>query len=188
MKLCSKDIKVSVIVPVYNSANYITETLDSLVRQTLQEIEVVCVDDCSQDNSVKIIEDYIEKDNRIKLIKNPENKKQGYSRNIGLDIAKGEYVAFLDSDDFIDVDFYEVLYNMCKKDSSEIAYACIKKFQNNKVKVSFTHKNKLAKTIEEKYSSLVNGSACDKLFKKSFLDKYKLKFPEGIFLKIMCLL
>ncbi len=179
--MAKQDIKVSVIIPVYNAEKYIAEALNSALSQTLKEIEIICIDDYSKDDSVQIIEDCIKKDNRIKLIKNSENKKLGYSRNKGLEIAKGEYVSFLDSDDFIDKDFLEVLYNLCIKNGSEIAYACMKSFKNNISKEKFNHSVKITKTTEEAIKNLVNGSSCDKLFKKSFLDKHGIKFPESVF-------
>ena len=91
--------KVSVIIPVYNSANYLSQCLDSILNQTLKEIEIICVDDGSTDDSLSILNKYSKLDNRIKILKQ-NNKGGGIARNYGMSIAKGEYLIFLDSDDF----------------------------------------------------------------------------------------
>ena len=91
--------KVSVIIPVYNVEEYLRECLDSIVKQTLREIEIICVDDGSTDNSLEILKEYAKKDNRITVI-TQKNLHAGVARNAGLAVAKGEYLSFLDSDDF----------------------------------------------------------------------------------------
>ena len=92
--------KVSVIIPVYNTEKYLKECLDSVVNQSLKEIEIICIDDNSSDNSLQILKEYAQKDNRIKIIENKSNLGAGPSRNKGIKLAKGEYIGFLDSDDF----------------------------------------------------------------------------------------
>jgi len=101
-----KEIKVSIIIPVYNAEKYIREDLDSLLGQSLREIEVICVDDGSKDSSLKILEDYQRKDDRIKILKQ-ENKGAGAARNEGMKEAKGDYLIFLDADDFFEKDMLE---------------------------------------------------------------------------------
>ncbi len=103
--------KVSVIIPVYNTEDYLRKCLDSVCNQTLSDIEIICINDCSTDSSLEILKEYSSKDNRIKLINFDENKGAAVARNTGIDIAQGEYIGFVDSDDFIDLDFYEKLYN-----------------------------------------------------------------------------
>lgn len=107
--------KVSVIIPVYNTEEYLRECLDSVVNQTLKEIEIICVDDGSTDNSARILEKYATKDSRFKIIAQ-KNQGAGFARNEGIKIAKGEYIAFLDSDDYyLDTDVLENLYENAKK-------------------------------------------------------------------------
>lgn len=105
--------RVSVIIPVYNVEKYLRECLDSVVNQTLKDIEVICIDDGSTDSSMEILKGYAAKDKRIKIIKQ-KNKGAGAARNKGLKSAKGEYIHFLDSDDWIEIDAYEKLYNIIK--------------------------------------------------------------------------
>ena len=101
--------KVSIIVPVYNVEKYLERCLDSLINQTLTNIEIVCINDGSTDNSGKILDDYAAKDNRIKVI-HQNNAGQAVARNNGLKIANGNYINFVDSDDWVDLDFIEKLY------------------------------------------------------------------------------
>ena len=105
--------KLSIVIPVYNTAIYLKECLESIINQTYSEIEIICVDDCSPDNSAEIIKEYAAKDSRIKYIKHTENKFQGGARNTGINAAEGSYITFVDSDDYMaDKSCYE---NIIKK-------------------------------------------------------------------------
>ena len=107
--------KISVIVPVYNVEKYLSECLDSIVNQTLKDIEIICLNDGSTDNSFSILKEYALKDERIILI-DKENDGLGYTRKIGLDNAKGEYILFCDSDDYYaELTAFEELYNYIEK-------------------------------------------------------------------------
>ena len=108
-------IKVSVIVPVYNVEKFIDKCLNSLVKQSLKEIEIIVVNDGSPDNSQKIIDKYVKKypEKVQSFIK--ENGGQGSARNIGIVKAKGEYISFVDSDDWLDLDALEKMYSLAKK-------------------------------------------------------------------------
>lgn len=114
-------IKVSIIVPIYNSANYLNKCLDSLLSQTLKEIEIICVNDGSTDDSLEILENYARNDNRIIVI-SQENQGQGVARNNAIKIAKGEYLGFVDSDDWVDTTMFEKLYNTAKDMNAEIVH------------------------------------------------------------------
>lgn len=103
--------KVSVIIPVYNAENFLERCLDSVLSQTLFEIEVICIDDCSSDNSFGILEEYALKDTRLKCYRNKENIGQGLIRNKGLDLSSGEYISFVDCDDWLELTMFEVLYS-----------------------------------------------------------------------------
>lgn len=108
--------KVSVIIPVYNVEKYLGECLDSVLNQTLKDLEVICIDDASPDRCGEILDSYAEKDSRVRVFHLPENHMQGYGRNLGLENAKGEYVYFLDSDDLIDRNALEELYAAASAD------------------------------------------------------------------------
>ena len=123
---------ISVIVPVYNTEPYLRECLDSISNQTLKDIEIICVDDGSSDNSIKILKEYEEKDNRFTIL-TQNHLKAGVARNNGIKIAKGEYLCFLDSDDFFDLNMLEEMYNQGKEDNSDIV-VCGYKIFNQKTK------------------------------------------------------
>ena len=115
----NKEILVSVIIPVYNAALFLDQCLDSVVNQTLRDIEIICVDDGSTDNSVDIIKKYMMSDSRIKLFRQ-SNKGAGAARNFGLKYATGKYVHFLDSDDWLDLSAYEKTYGIIEEAKSDI--------------------------------------------------------------------
>ena len=110
----SQKIKVSIIVPVYNVEKYLKRCLDSITNQTLKELEIICINDGSTDNSLKILKQYAHKDKRISII-NKQNEGLSVARNTGMEAASGEYIGFVDSDDWIDLDFYKKLYTTAKK-------------------------------------------------------------------------
>ena len=116
-----KSKKVSIIVPVYNVEKYLRECLDSLVNQTLKDIEIICINDASPDNSLKILKEYKKKYPKlIKIIDLKNNVGVGYARNHGLDKAQGEYIAFVDPDDYVDVTMCEKLYAFAKKNGADL--------------------------------------------------------------------
>ncbi|WP_157159381.1 glycosyltransferase family 2 protein [Brachyspira pilosicoli] len=127
-------IRVSVIVPIYNVEDYLRECLDSIINQTLKDIEILCIDDCGTDNSINILEEYSKKDDRIKIISHKENKGLGPARNTGIKESKGEYISFIDSDDYVSMDYLENLYNTAKKYNTDVVNTInIKKNLDNKL-------------------------------------------------------
>lgn len=106
---------VSAIVPVYNVAQYLDQCLDSLVNQTLSDIEIICVNDASTDNSLEILRTWEKKDERIKVIDSPENGRQGRARNLGIKAAVGEFLGFVDSDDYVSKECYKTLVDFSEK-------------------------------------------------------------------------
>ena len=110
--------KVSVIIPIYKVEKYLSRCLDSVVNQTLEDIEIVLVDDGSPDSCPEICDRYAKKDSRIKVI-HKKNEGLGYARNSGMLIATGEYIAFLDSDDYVSKDMYEKVYSELKRTDAD---------------------------------------------------------------------
>ena len=125
--------KVSVIIPTYNDEKFIDRCLESVLTQTLKEIEVIVINDGSTDSTREILAEYEYHDSRVKVI-DQENQKQGAARNKGLDIAKGKYIAFVDADDWIDRDYLELLYNAAEKYNVNIAAATATRDYENKVR------------------------------------------------------
>jgi glycosyltransferase involved in cell wall biosynthesis len=118
--------KVSVIIPIYNVEKYLSRCLDSVCNQTLSDIEIICINDCSPDNSIDILNNRAKTDNRIKVIDFKQNQGVSVARNTGIEAATGEYIAFVDPDDYIDLDFYEKLYNKAIEENADIAKGDLK--------------------------------------------------------------
>ena len=174
--------KVSIIVPVYNVEKYLRKCLDSLINQTLKDIEIICVNDGSKDNSPKILEEYAKKDNRIIVI-NQENAGLSVARNSGIDIAKGEYIGFVDSDDWVDLDFFEKLYYSATSNDADIAVGGIirvtgikkKKFLNFEKETLTDNANLKFELCDVPEKSYVTN----KIYKTQKLKEINLKFEEG---------
>ena len=120
------NILVSIILPIYNVEKYLNRCMDSLLNQTLKDIEIIMVDDGSPDNCPQMCDEYAKKDNRVKVV-HKENGGLGYARNSGLDVATGEYVAFVDSDDYVDLGMYEKLYKAAEENNNEAVFCGFKK-------------------------------------------------------------
>ena len=175
--------KISIVVPVYNGEKLLRRCLNSLLNQTLKDIEIICINDGSADNSEKIIKSYT--DRRLKLI-NITNSGPSISRNTGIEIAQGEYIGFTDCDDWIDPDYYEKLYINAKKYNADIAASGIIRLNklHKKYHVKFTE-IKITDDFETKLD------LCDvpdksyiwnKIYKTDELKKYNLKFePNRLF-------
>ena len=112
-------IKVSVVVPVYNVDEFLDNTLSDITGQTLREIEIICVDDGSTDGTVQVLEELCKKDDRLQILKQ-KNQYAGAARNFGMSVAEGEYLIFLDADDFFHRRMLETMYQKCKEDKAQI--------------------------------------------------------------------
>ena len=113
---------ITIAVAVYNAEKYLRDCMDSVVNQTYQNLEIICVNDCSTDKSLEILEEYAAKDRRIKIITNSQNSGLGVTRNVGIDAAHGEYVLFIDSDDWLDLTACEKLLSKAKENNSDIVF------------------------------------------------------------------
>lgn len=173
-----KNPKISVIVSVYNTEKYIEKCLDSLLNQTYSNIEIVVINDCSTDGSLKILKKYAKKYDNMVLIENKENKGLSYSRNVGLEKATGEYIGYIDSDDYVDSTYYEQMMKAIKKEKSEIAIADMKIVYEDGSFPDYVSKgcNGEVNTLNIIKNGLA-ASACNKLFKREIIEKYK--FSEG---------
>lgn len=180
--------KVSVILPVYNTEKYLKQCLDSIVTQTLKDIEIICIDDGSTDNSISILNEYKEKDSRI-IILTQQNKHAGVARNAGLKIAKGKYLSFLDSDDFFELNMLEKMYNQAEKDNSDVVICGWKNFDNKlkkvtahfKINSNYTIKSPLlTKNYTNDIFMIGKPNPWTKLFKRDLFINNNLLFEEYI--------
>ncbi len=168
--------KISVIIPIYNVEPYLARCLDSVCNQTLKDIEIICINDCSLDNSLAILKDYANKDSRIKIIDFKENKGVSIARNTGIKEAKGEYLAFVDSDDFIDLNFCESLYNIAIEENADMAKCeCITRFLDKK-----EEKSKLNSLIKEKGKYFFMHEWWCAIYKRDMIIENSLFLPENM--------
>lgn len=184
------DPKVSVVVPIYNVEKYLEEALDSIINQTLQEIEIILVNDGSTDNSFKIIEKYQNKDKRIKVI-DQENQGQSIARNEGLSIAKGKYIYFMDSDDLIEQKTLEICFNKAEKEGLEVLCFDGEVFSNESIETSNFNYDRTNSLISEVKSGgdffyelikkrVYRCSPCLVFISLDYLNDLKLKFYPSI--------
>lgn len=185
-------VDVTIIVPVYNVSEYLSECMDSLINQTFEDIEIICVNDGSTDDSLEILERYRKTDERITVI-SQENRGLGASRNVGLKASSGDYVFFMDSDDFLELNAIELLHDNITKNKSDAAfYRAYKYTDGEKSYFAMLNFNKIFPdcdydnftfTYKDAKDYVLNGgyNAVLKLYKKEFLDSYPdFYFPESI--------
>ena len=172
---------ISVIVPVYNVEKYIEKCLKSLVEQTLKNIEIIIVNDGSTDNSKKIISKFAEKYSNIKYYEKT-NGGLSSARNYGIKYANGEYVAFLDSDDYVEKNLYELMYKKALQENSDMVECdFIWEYygKNGEIVKTKKDKRKKFKTLNQ-YVKNARVVAWNKLIKKQIIDDFNIRFPEGL--------
>jgi len=169
-------MKVSVIVPVYNLEAYVEKCLDSLVHQTLEDIEIIVINDGSKDNSQKIIEAY-EKQYPQKIRSYmKENCGQGVARNLGLQVAKGEYISFVDGDDYLAEDALENMYALSKQENADICICdYLEVYTDGTEKEIKELEDGGLKDIKKAYIMAMPGF-CNKLFKRAYLERIRFQF------------
>ncbi|MCQ2468643.1 MAG: glycosyltransferase [Ruminococcus sp.] len=181
--------RVSIILPVYNVENCIERCLLSLTNQTLSDIEILAIDDGSTDNSGKICDDFANTDSRITVV-HKENEGPSAARNIGISKANGEYIGFVDSDDYVDEEMFETLYNLAKNNDVDVAMCSYCIFNSGKIeKIPLNYRSYLCSNSEIKkellylyYSRSHAGlySLCNKIYKNSFLSLNAFHFNEKL--------
>ena len=172
--------KISVIIPFYKVENYIAQCLDSVVSQTLSEIEILCIDDKSPDESINIVREYARKDSRIRIFQHENNKGLGAARNTGIKNAVGEYIFFLDSDDWLLEDGLQQLYQAAQEYDIKVVSAPFKRY----VEASDSYKRTRVKVIGEFKITNKNFFSLDynvfKLYHKSIFDDSDIRFPDRL--------
>lgn len=182
--------KISIILPVYNEEKYLKQCLDSLCSQTLKEIEIICVDDGSTDNSLEILRNYEILDNRIKIL-TQKNQYAGVARNYGMQHASGKYLLFLDSDDFFQQDMLEKMYQIAEHDQLDITichYDLFHDLRQEKLLTDFSvrdsyfpNNQKIFCGKDMNYAGIFQGTvgwAWDKLFRTEFVKSCGYQFPD----------
>lgn len=181
-------IAVSVVIPVYNAAPYLKKCLDSVLNQTLENIEVICVDDGSEDESMEILDSYANKDKRVTVLEQP-NAGGGAARNRGMAMAKGEYLLFLDADDFFEKELASTVYDKCKKMAADVCIYRVKTYDDRTGKISsetgaFIKENIPGKEVfspkdmQGKIFTTFQTWPWNKMFRRHFIEKEGIHFQE----------
>lgn len=183
---------ISVIMPVYNSDSYLKAAVDSIIRQTYKNLEIICVNDCSTDKSPGILKELAVKDSRVTVIDSPVNVGAGHARNLGIRRAKGEYITFVDADDTIDEDLYEkVVERLRETNADEIIWGITEEHfdEENKLVKSFAvtceevfcrEKDELTSLILSLEEKSLFGYQCNSLYRRDILKDNKIEFEKAI--------
>lgn len=174
----NSETKVSVLVPIYNVENFLPQCLDSLINQTLPDIEIICINDGSTDNSKRIIESYAKKDDRIVTI-NKKNSGYGDSMNRGLQKATGEYIGIVESDDYIELNAFERLYQLAKEFNADIIRSNYYHYKGGKnTKFSYIEPTDTLRVIDPISRTWIFYQApaiWSAIYKREFLEENKIE-------------
>ncbi len=179
-----RDVKISVIIPVYNAAKYLSKCLNSLISQTFKNFEVLCINDKSTDGSLKILEEFAQKDERIKVINNEKNIGAALARNIGIDRAEGKYIYFLDADDYIDEKYLECMAAKIEQQNCDVVLNLSVLSESDGNQNEYKHPsvpeiNKSGEFIDN--ITIINDFPCfiwARMYRKAFLNEHKLRFLD----------
>jgi len=183
--------KISIIIPVYNVEKYLRKALDSVINQTLKDLEILCINDCSPDNSLEILKEYQNKDNRIKIINLEENHGQGYGRNLGIEKATGKYIMFLDPDDWYTPDACEIAYNKISQNNNDfVLFEYCNFFEEDN---TWTVEDLYSKTFQNvnnknninpkelDFFFFFNAYTWNRIYKTSFIKEHNIRFSTARF-------
>jgi glycosyltransferase involved in cell wall biosynthesis len=193
----NEQVRVSVVVPVYNTVQYLPACLDSILGQSVRDLEVLCVDDGSTDGSLELLQRYAERDPRVVVLEQHDGKTgPGSARNLAIDRARGEYVAFIDSDDYVHPDMLRLMLAEGSHDRTDVVICRIEKFSDSGVGEKFARD-----TYDRNIPAELDGTAftwreivdvfslrfasCNKLYRRAFLDEHRIRYAEGIFYEDM---
>jgi len=180
--------RVSIIIPIYKTEKYLYNCLLSVQRQTMPDFEAILVNDCTPDNSMKIAKDFVETDSRFTIIEHEENKGLGWARNSGMEIAQGEYINFLDSDDLLPIDSLQIMLRLAEENQADMIIGNMAWSQNHqldpvkyidqRIKSWLLFWRMNIRKLSEEYSFI--GSVCNRLIKNSLFRQYDIKFPQNV--------
>ncbi len=188
----NKDIKVSIIMSLFNVELYMRTAIESVLNQTLKDIELICINDGSTDYSLDIAKEYAKKDERVKVLSYEESKGQAYARNRGIDIAKGRYIGFVDGDDWVEAAMFEKLYNEAEKNRTEVTFCAAALYDDQTGKTIWNNDYYNLYLIPKEFDNRVftheetknlltgclNVALWNKIYRTDFLNKNKIRFPE----------
>lgn len=175
--------KISIVIPVYNAANFLRACLDGLLAQSLKEIEIICVDDGSSDSSLEVLRSYQDKDERVRAI-SQSNKGCGGARNTGLDLAVGKYILFIDADDYVDSDYCQRMYQVAIRHDADVVVSGMKKVYSKYTKIRYKVEKELVYLAAQDKFDAVDCPrifyVMNKLFSRESLQRLGLRFEEAV--------
>ena len=177
--------KLSILIPVYNTGEYLRACLDSVLAQTLEEWELILIDDGSRDSSGAICDEYAAKDDRVRVV-HKENEGVSIARNLGLSLAQGEYVGFVDSDDRVEPEMFAALYAAARQSGADIAMCdAVTVYGDGRTEADTIGRlNRSDFVCEEKWTPELllelAGSACRCIYRRELLEQHQIRFPEGL--------
>lgn len=183
-------MKISIITPLYNAGKYLKEFLDSVLGQVFGEFELLCIDDCSDDGTLEILQAYRKLDERIKIFTNKQHSGAAYSRNRGLEEAEGEYLFFLDGDDIFDEEMLYLAYHKAVETGADIVE--FQSFKTTSDQIHSKRENQLGTAFVKRYCArmfsiselkaseylIVRSSPCEKIYRRDFISQSNLKFQD----------
>ena len=173
---------ISVVIPVYNTSSYLSRCIDSIFEQDLKDVELIFIDDCSTDDSFHVLNQCLkgrECDN-LTIIQNPQNLGSGETRNKGIELSKGEYVIFIDSDDYVTSDYFEVLRNAAKNRPDIVVFDMTEIWSDKTVLKHVDLPNTPIDSVEHLLLNKMHNSLCNKLFKHSLFFDYDIRISKGL--------
>lgn len=187
-----KEIKVSVIMSLYNVELYMRVAIESVLKQTLSDIELICINDGSSDYSLQTAQEYAEKDDRVKIITYEESKGQAFARNRGIDIARGKYIGFVDGDDWVEPTMFEKLYENAEKNNTDVTCCAAilynELMQECDFKNAYYNMSLMPPDLDNRVFShedtkslltgCINVALWNKIYRLAFMNENKIRFPE----------
>lgn len=173
---------ISVVIPVYNTSSYLARCIDSIFEQDLKDVELIFIDDCSTDNSFEVLNQCLKgrESENLTIVKNPKNLGSGETRNKGISLAKGDYVIFVDSDDYVTSDYFQVLKNAIESRPDIVVFDMTEIWTNKTVLKHVDLPDSPLESVELLLLNKMHNSLCNKMFKRSMFLKHDIRITKGL--------
>lgn len=173
---------ISVVIPVYNTSSYLARCIDSIFEQDLKDVELIFIDDCSTDNSFEVLNQCLKgrESENLTIVKNPKNLGSGETRNKGISLAKGDYVIFVDSDDYVTSDYFQVLKNAIESRPDIVVFDMTEIWTHKTVLKHVDLPDSPLESVELLLLNKMHNSLCNKMFKRSMFLKHDIRITKGL--------
>ncbi|MDD7230160.1 MAG: glycosyltransferase family 2 protein [Bacteroidales bacterium] len=173
---------ISVVIPVYNTSSYLARCIDSIFEQDLKDVELIFIDDCSTDNSFEVLNQCLKgrESENLTIVKNPKNLGSGETRNKGISLAKGDYVIFVDSDDYVTSKYFQILKNAIESRPDIVVFDMTEIWTNKTVLKHVDLPDSPLESVELLLLNKMHNSLCNKMFKRSMFLKHDIRITKGL--------